>query len=192
MSSVSDAAALDRYRGYLHLVATLDLEPALQGKLDISGVVQVTLLEAHQGREQFRGTGEDALAGWLRQILARNLLDEVRKLKRAKYSVARERSLEDSSARMESWLAAEHSSPSERATRNEQLLRLADALQQLPADQRTAVVRHHLQGATLAAVAVEMGRSKEAVAGLLHRGLTKLRDLLCDRSTTENRTGGPG
>jgi RNA polymerase sigma-70 factor (ECF subfamily) len=187
MPSEGDAAELDRYRGYLHLLASADLEPALQGKIDVSGVVQVTLLEAHQGRGQFRGTGHDALASWLRQILARNLLDEIRRLKGAKHNVARERSLDESSEHLEAWLAAEHSSPSERANRNEQLLRLADALQQLPADQRTAVLRHHLQGATLADVAEEMQRSKEAVAGLLHRGLTKLRDLLCDRTTD----GGP-
>ncbi|MCI0358860.1 MAG: RNA polymerase subunit sigma-70, partial [Planctomycetaceae bacterium] len=66
MPSDGDAATLDRYRGYLHLLASLDLDPGLQGKLDISGVVQQTLLEAHQGREQFRGEGDDALANWLR------------------------------------------------------------------------------------------------------------------------------
>ena len=199
MAFDGDAATLDRYRGYLHLLASLDLDSGLQGKLDVSGVVQMTLLEAHQGREQFRGTGEDALANWLRQILTRNLLDEIRKLKRVKYSVAREQSLDDPSARLEAKLAADHSSPSEHAHRNEQLLRLADALQHLPGDQQTAVVRHHLQGASLAEVAVELQRSKEAIAGLLHRGLTKLRDLLGDRSAnwpkepdTNDRTRGPG
>jgi RNA polymerase sigma-70 factor (ECF subfamily) len=124
------------------------------------------------------------MAAWLRRILARNLLDEARKLKRVGYDATRERSLEAaleaSSGRLEAWLAAEQSSPSEHAVRKEQLLQLADALAKLPTDQREAVVRHHLQGDSLADVAKEMGRSKDAVAGLLHRGLTKLRDLLED------------
>ena len=180
MSHEGDAQAreLERFRGYLRLLARLDLDPELQGKLDLSGVVQQTLFEAHQARERFHGDGDDALAAWLRQILNRNLLDEVRKFKRVKYDATRERSLEESSARLEVFLAAEQSSPSERACRNEELLRLAGAIEQLPEDQQTAVVRHHLQGTSLAYVAVEMGRTKAAVTGLLHRGLTKLRDLL--------------
>jgi RNA polymerase sigma-70 factor (ECF subfamily) len=179
----------ERFRSYLHLLARLDLDAQLAGKLDLSGVVQQTLLEAHQGRDGFRGQTEDEWAAWLRQILARNLIDEARKLKRANYDATRERSLDEaleaSSARLEAWLAADQSSPSERAVRDEQLLHLADALAQLPADQQTAVVRHHLQGGSLAEVAQEMGRSKEAVAGLLHRGLTRLRALLEEREAHE-------
>jgi RNA polymerase sigma-70 factor (ECF subfamily) len=182
MGHKADAQAqeLERFRSYLRLLARLDLDPQLQGKLDLSGVVQQTLFEAHQGREQFRGTRDDELAAWLRRILTRNLLDEVRRLKRAKYDATLEQSLEESSVRLEARLVAEQSSPSEQAGRNEELLRLAAALEQLPEDQQTAVVRHHLQNVSLAAVAAEMGRSKAAVAGLLHRGLTKLRDLLVD------------
>jgi RNA polymerase sigma-70 factor (ECF subfamily) len=175
---------LDRFREYLHLLARLNVDVQLRGKLDLSGVVQQTLLEAHRDRAQFRGHSEEELAAWLRRIFVRNLVDETRKLKRAGYDARRERSLEEaleeSSARLEAWLAAEQSSPSQHAIREEQLLQLADALTKLPGDQREAVARHHLQGASLAEVAKEMGRSKDAVAGLLHRGLTKLRDLLED------------
>jgi RNA polymerase sigma-70 factor (ECF subfamily) len=87
-------------------------------------------------------------------------------------------SLDDSSARLEIWLASEQSSPSERVSRNEQLLQLAKALEQLPADQREAVQLHHLQNLPVAEVAERMGRSKDAVVGLLFRGLRKLRALL--------------
>jgi RNA polymerase sigma-70 factor, ECF subfamily len=165
------------------MLARLDLEPQLQGKLDLSGVVQQTLLEAHQNLEQFQGQSDTALAAWLRQILNRNLLDEIRKLKRVKYDATLERSLEASSARLQAFLQADQSSPSEQAERNEQILRLANALEQLPTDQQTVVVRHHLQGATLAEVAGEINRSKGAVAGLLHRGLNRLRELLADANS---------
>src|SRR5262249_2741256 len=102
----------------------------------------------------------------------------------ARRDVGRERSLEraveESSARLEAWLAAEQSSPSQRAEKNEELLRLADALEQLPEAQRQAVILHHLQGCPLAQVAEQMGRSEGAVAGLLHRAFRRLRDLLND------------
>jgi RNA polymerase sigma-70 factor (ECF subfamily) len=89
-----------------------------------------------------------------------------------------ERSLEDSAARLEAWLADSLASPSERAERNEQLLQLAAALAQLPEDQRTAVELHYMQGCSLIEAGQRMGRGKRAVAGLLYRGLKRLRTLL--------------
>jgi RNA polymerase sigma-70 factor (ECF subfamily) len=66
--------------------------------------------------------------------------------------------------------------------RQEQLLRLADALAQLPEDQRRAVELRHLGGCTVASVAEQMRRSKEAVAKLLFRGVARLRELLNESS----------
>ena len=174
----SRAFDLERYRGYLRLLAQLDLDPRLESKLDLSGVVQQTLLEAHQGQGEICRQGETVLLTWLRRILTRNLLDEIRRVKRVGFDATRDQSLDEFSSIAEASLVAEQSSPSERASRNEELLRLARALEELPEDQRTVVVRHHLQGEPLARVASELGRTKPAVAGLLRRGLTKLRDVL--------------
>jgi len=176
--SIAESARLEQFRAFLRLKARLDLDPRLQGKFDLSGVVQQTLLEAHQGWEQFRGTGNDALLAWLQQILNRNVLDEVRRLRRVKHDAALECSLEELSSRSYLALAQDQSSPSTCAARQEQLLQLASALDQLPADQQTAVILHHLQGVSLTDVAIRMERSKPAVAGLLHRGMLRLRDLL--------------
>jgi RNA polymerase sigma-70 factor (ECF subfamily) len=173
---------LERYRAYLSLLARLQLDGRFRQKLDPSDVVQQTLLEAYQKRGQFRGQTPAEEAAWLRQILACNLADAARALGRAKRDVALERSLDAalgaSSCRLEAMLAAEQSSPSQQAVKNEQLLRLAEALTQLPDAQRDAVVLHHLQGCKLAEVAQQLGRSEPAVAGLLHRGLKRLRELL--------------
>lgn len=174
--------SLARFREYLCLLARLQLDARQRDKLDPSDVVQQTLLEAHTKRDQFRGQTEAELAAWLRTMLAHNVADALRALGRAKRDVALERSLEaslnESSARLQAWLAADQSSPSQRAVKNEELLRLAQALTQLPEPQRDAVVLHHLQGWTLANLANHLDRSEAAVAGLLHRGLKKLRELL--------------
>jgi RNA polymerase sigma-70 factor (ECF subfamily) len=178
--------SLEQYRDYLGLLARLQLAPQFQGKVDLSGVVQMTLLEAALALDQLRGQGEMTRAAWLRCILARNLTDEIRKLKTEKRDPARERSLDEaldqSSARLDSWLVAEQSSPSERAQRKELGVLVAAALARLPEKQRQAVELHHLQGWPLADVAQFLGCSKEAVAGLVHRGLRRLRELIPDSS----------
>jgi RNA polymerase sigma-70 factor (ECF subfamily) len=173
--------SLERYRAYLGTLARVRLKPALRGKLDPSGVVQQTLLEAHQARERLQGLGEPQLAAWLRRALANNLADEIRRHTRQKCDAGRQRSLEallDESASRLGALAAEQTSPSLRAARNEQDARLARALARLPQAQREAVTLHHIQRCPLAEVARRLGRSKLAVVGLLHRGLNQLRELL--------------
>jgi RNA polymerase sigma-70 factor (ECF subfamily) len=170
---------VEDYRDYLRLLARMQLDPRLQGKIDPSDVVQQTLVKAHQHRDQFHGDNEAERAGWLRRILANTLIDAARKFQR---ELRLERSLEQavdaSSARLEAWLAAEQSSPSEQADRQEQLLHLARALGELPDDQRTVVELHHLRGLSVAEVAGGLGKTDAAVAGLLRRGLKKLRELL--------------
>jgi RNA polymerase sigma-70 factor (ECF subfamily) len=156
-------------------LARLQLDPRLRGKLDPSDVVQQTLLEAYQKRDQFRGaTGGEWLA-WLRQALAHNLADALRAFGRAKRDVGRERSLEAAveawSRRLEAWLAAEQSSPSQQAERHGRAVRMAEALAALPDGNREALVLHHCEDRPLADIATHLGRTPAAVANLLNRGL---------------------
>jgi RNA polymerase sigma-70 factor (ECF subfamily) len=173
---------LERFSDYLRLLARLQIDQRLQAKLDASDVVQQALLQAHENRDQFRGQTESEMAGWLRTILANALAAAVRRFAAEARDLARERSLQDSlaqsSARIEGWLAAEQSSPSERVMRVEELVRLARALAQLPEDQREVIELHHLKGWPVAEVAEAMQRTKPAVMGLLFRGQKKLRALL--------------
>jgi RNA polymerase sigma-70 factor (ECF subfamily) len=180
----SPVLELAKYRPYLLLLARMSLDQGLQGKLDASDVVQHTLLEAHRKRAQFRGQSEGEMAAWLRQMLAFAIADARRDLKRAKRDIARERSLEatlhGSSSRLEA-LAAQQSSPSQRAIRHEKMLCLAEGLLQLPEDQRRAVELKHLQGLSVAEIAGLLDRGETAVGGLLRRGMTRLRELLQEK-----------
>lgn len=173
--------SLEEYRSYLLLLAKIQLDPGPRNRIDPSDIVQQTMLEAHAKADQFHGD-DSALAAWLRQALINNLRDAWRALRKGKRDIRREQALpeavEQSSARLEAILAAPQSSPSQRAVRNEDLLRLADALTGLPEAQRDAIVLHHLQGCSLTETARSLHRSDAAVAGLLHRGLKKLREIM--------------
>jgi RNA polymerase sigma-70 factor (ECF subfamily) len=176
-----------QFRSYLYLLARAHIGPRHRAKLDPSDIVQQSLLDAHQNQDQFRGTSDAERMAWLKQILANNLADAVRGLARAKRDIARERPLDaqvgDSFTRVEGWLAAIQSSPSQQAVRSEELLRLADALTSLLEPQREAIVLHHLQGLPLAEVGERLDKTPAAVAGLLHRGLQRLREVMSENET---------
>jgi RNA polymerase sigma-70 factor (ECF subfamily) len=174
--------ALEGFRAYLLLLARLQIDPRLQGLLDPSDLVQQTLLKAHRNREQCHATTDAEWAAWLRAILAHELADAVRKVERRGEDRRRslEAALDESSARLEAWLATDMTSPSGRAVRQEGLTRLAEALARLPEDQRAAVEGHHLRGLPVEEVARGMNRTPASVAGLLRRGLAALRTTLGD------------
>ena len=179
MSAAADGHDLEGFRNYLRLLARAGLDPRLQAKLDPSDIVQQSLLEAHKDLAAFRGQGPEALRAWLRQVLARNLANALRDFRRARRDVAREQALDalaaESSARVEAWLAVDGSSPSAALRRQEEAARLAAALEKLPEAQREVVMLRHLHGWSVHAISRHLGRSRAAVAGLLHRGLVQLR-----------------
>ncbi|MBN9523790.1 sigma-70 family RNA polymerase sigma factor [bacterium] len=184
-SELSDpAVALERYRDHLLATARRQTDPRLAVAVDLSGVVQQTLLEAHASAGEWAGWPTARREAWLRRVLANNLADEVRRQTAAVRDVGRRVALETESSGVASRGAAEltaaGSSPSQRAGRNEDERRLAAAVAGLPADQRQAVELHHLQGLTLAATAAAMGLTTQSVVGLLFRGLRGLRAVLAE------------
>lgn len=173
---------LERYRGYLWILAACGLSPRLQGKVDASDIVQETLLEAHRDLASYRGRTEAELKSWLRTILARNLLSLAQRFGTQKRDPGREQqvaaSLDQSSMRIEKFLTSEQTSPSQKAMQNEQIEQLTAGLAQLLEGERTAIMLKHFQGCSLAEISEHMGRPPDAIAGLLKRGLKKLRSNL--------------
>lgn len=146
----AEAGRLERLRDYLRLLAQIQLGACPTARIDPSDIVQQSLMEAIEKRDQFRGATSAEHAAWLRRILAHNVADALRAQGRQKRDVSRERSLEqqmeESSAQLGDWLAGERSTPSEHARRHEQAILLADALARLPERQREAIVLHYWQG----------------------------------------------
>ncbi len=178
----SNAEVLEPFRRYLEVLARVNLDPQLRGKLDPADLVQQTLLRACVALPEVRSRSPEVLATWLRTILARTLADTVKHYHRDRRDVNLERSLEAdldrSSSGLAGWLAADQTSPSRAAARNEELLRLADALADLAEPMREVVLLKHCRGQTLRQIADQLGKTVPSVASLLRRGLEALRERL--------------
>src|SRR5438309_8871365 len=149
-------ARWDRLREALQVIARLQVDPALHAKLDLSGVVQQTLLEAYQARDRWQDEDTGRQLAYLRQALGHNLTDALRYFAAGKRDPALERPLADaaglSSSRVQEWLAADQTSPSDAASRGERDLHLAEALNELPEAQREALILQHWHGWSLAEI----------------------------------------
>ena len=165
---------LERYRGYLLMLAHRFLSERLRRRIDPADIVQLTFLEAQRDLDSFRGSSPAEFAGWLRGVLKNNVASAVtRHVTTQKRSLKREvdgnkPSPNDSST----------TSPSGVAIRTEATVALLEALHQLPETQAEAIRLRYMEGLPLAEIVERMGKSDTAVAGLLKRGLQKLRTIL--------------
>jgi RNA polymerase sigma-70 factor (ECF subfamily) len=171
---------LERYRGYLELLARLQIGRRLQRKVDAADLVQEAFLKAARDFASFRGATAEEWANWLREILAcstanlvRHYLGTRRRDQRLERELAAE--LDQSSRALDGGLLARGSSPSQRVVRREQALQLADALNQLPDDYREVLILRHLEELSFPDVAGRMGRSLDSVKNLWTRALARLR-----------------
>ena len=172
-----------QYRGYLRLLAGLQLDPRLKGKLDPSDIVQETLLKRTRPESSFRAAARPRWPpGWCHP---------------GEHADRRPAPLPNGRPRHRSGaVAASGSGRVLHATGS--LVGGGAALPRgagdaagttppagggtgaLPKDQRRAVELRHLKGSTVTEVAEQMDRSKEAVAKLLLRGVARLRERLED------------
>src|SRR5438067_10803627 len=63
------------YRNYLRMVVRTGLGPRLRERVELSDVVQETLVEVVRQFPRFTGQDEAALVGWLRRLVGQRLAD---------------------------------------------------------------------------------------------------------------------
>lgn len=166
---------LDAYRNYLRVLAQLWLPDQLRNQLDPSDLVQETLVKAHRGFNQFQGTTEMELTGWLRRILSRALIDIVRKTGKASREISLDYEIDASGDRFHQLLANSGTSPSQNAGRRELGVLLADAMALLPDGQRQVITLRSLKELDWKDVAKTMDRTVSSVRAMWLRALSNLR-----------------
>ena len=174
---------IEEYRDYLRLLTSMQLGSRMRGKLDESDIVQQTVLEACRSEDQFKGQTEAERIAWLRAVLANVIAGTARHFSTQSRDAGREHSLEAelnlSASRLERALAADQTSPSGHAVScGRGTRRLPKPCQRSPKSSVKFWNFIILKGMSLAEVATQVGKSRPAVAGLLFRGLRKLRELM--------------
>jgi RNA polymerase sigma-70 factor, ECF subfamily len=118
----------------------LQLDPRIKANLEASDLIQDTFLKAVEKIDQFRGQSEGERFKSLMRIFRTQGIDRIRE-ETAK--------LGESSARWDKVLGTDVGRPDHEAERRKFIIRFAAAMEQLPDDQRDAVLLLHLMGAKL-------------------------------------------
>ncbi len=158
-------------RDFLRDEAVCAIKPQLRVRVHESDLAQQVCLAAFKQLGDFQGLSEGEYAQWLRKILQRDAQDIVRREQlAAKRSIDREVPDNHALRQTADWQA----SPSRHAIRNEEREILHQAIEQLPDGQREVVWMRHVEGLSLSQIVERLGKSEDAVMGLLRRGTDKL------------------
>jgi RNA polymerase sigma-70 factor (ECF subfamily) len=183
-SSPALVRLLDRYRAPLVEQAHGHLGRRLRVKLDIEDLLQEVSLHACRDIGRFRGNTEREFLCWLRNILARILMNQLRHyFGTARRNLRREQPLfdpDDSSGARALDPVAPDTSPSQRASRHELVCRLAEAIERLPVLYRKVIVLRHKEGRSFAEVARMLDRTEDSVKNMWFRALHHLRGTMAD------------
>ncbi len=165
-------ALIENYRPMLRAEAMRSLAQ-VQARVDPSDIVQHTWWSAFRAFPKFEGD-VDAFVGWLRKIHERNLRDAVRDQHAEKRAIQREVS---ASALLQA-KPENATTPSQKLLQVEQRELMSRCIDTLPPAQREALRLRYYDGLSITEIVERIGRSDTAVAGLLKRALSTLRELM--------------
>jgi RNA polymerase sigma-70 factor (ECF subfamily) len=175
---------MEEFRAYLETLKSIQINPRLRSKFGMSEIVQNTLAEALRELKQLEPLDVEARKRRLRTMLTNNLKDEIDRWRTSGRDVNLEQSLDEvvaeTSRKLGDWLAAEQSTPSQHAIKEEEKLRVLEALSQLPEHERESLVLQQYHGWKLREIAEHLKCTTNAVAGYQARGRERLRKLLGD------------
>lgn len=178
------AEFLTQRRGQLLAYIERQLGPALRRKLEPDDLFQEVSVEAVRSLPLVELLDRDPFS-WLCQIAEHRIIDAHRRFFGSqKRDAARELSLgtpggDDSRhAALVDLIVASMTTASQAFSRNLRELRLAQAMDQLPPEQREALRLRYVDGLASKEIAARLGKSDGAVRVMLTRALNRLQTLL--------------
>lgn len=173
------------YREKLRRMVDFRLDRRLQGRVDVSDVLQEVYIDASQRLEHYRSSPPDSFLLWLRQLTDQRLVDVHRRHFGAqKRDVRRESSKNPrgvsptTSANLLAHLAGPASSPSQQAIRGERAAAVEEALAAMEPMDREVLALRHFEELTNKEVAEILGIQKTAASNRYIRALARLQKIL--------------
>jgi RNA polymerase sigma-70 factor (ECF subfamily) len=168
-----------------HLLAFIERQvgPALRRKIEPDDILQEVSIEAVRGLESIDLTERDPFS-WLCQIAERRIIDAHRRFFEAqKRDAGRESSLgtpggDSKQAALVDLLVASMTTASQAFSRNLREVKLMEAMQKLPEEQREALRLRYVDGLPSKEIAERLGKSDGAIRVMLTRSLGNLQELL--------------
>jgi RNA polymerase sigma-70 factor (ECF subfamily) len=148
----------------------LRMGPSLRNQLESRDVLQQTLLEAFRHVDQFEGSGDRSLMGWLGTIASNQIKDQAKFYRRQVRDVVRNVPLEEGLDRVAERMHGEVS----RLHLQEQALLLERALESLDEAHREVILLRRFEELPFREIAERMERSADACRVLHARAMTAL------------------
>ena len=167
--------ALEKYQRRLAVLVHFKLSERTRTFAEVDDIVQETLLRAFRDIQHFSYQAPGSFLRWLSSIADHAIVNRVR------YQGRERRAGEQVPFRSESNPAgpdpADTKTPSRLLAQQEAVERLLGRLAALPEDYRRAILMAKIEGLSTAEMAVQLGKSREAVALLVYRAVKRFRAL---------------
>jgi RNA polymerase sigma-70 factor (ECF subfamily) len=166
----------EKYRARLAVLIYYKLSEKLRQRVEVDDILQEVFFAASQEIDKFTYRSPGSFLAWLIRIADHIIIDAARFEGRQKRQAAETlRFRSESNPRGPE--PTDSKTPSRLYAGREAIEKLARKLDALPEDYRTVILLAKLEGLTTQEVAERMGKSREAVALLLHRALQRFRQL---------------
>ena len=167
--------AFEKYQRRLAVLVHFKLSDRTRTFAEVDDIVQETLLRAFRDIRNFSYQAPGSFLRWLSAIAEHVIVDRVR------YQGRERRAGDEIPFRSASNPAgpepADTKTPSRLLAQQEAVERLLNRLAALPEDYRVAILLAKIEGLSTAEIAVQLGKSREAVALLVYRAVKRFRAL---------------
>ena len=190
---------LDRHRESLRRMIGLRLDQKIMRRVDVSDVVQDVLVEANRRLQDYLKNPVMAFHLWIRQIAKDRIIDAHRRHRvSAKRSIDREQPLaaktpvDQSTIELAAQLCDPELTPAAAATQREMAQHVQGAIEMLEDRDRDIILMRHYEQLSNQDIAAALELTEPAASMRYLRALKKLRKILDESSTEDDRADRDG